>query len=250
MAGIYSSLKEAYALLREIRERLIHVEAKVDGLAGGGAGTMPPQGLYQGHRDQLFGAATYAQHGDDLILLNLFDSLDIERPSYLDIGAHHPFHISNTALLYARGCRGINVDANPNLIAAFLVHRPEDINLNCGVSDTAGDMTFYMIDPTSGRNSFNREAVDEFVRQNPSFTVTEERSVPMRTVDDIVSAHCAAVFPDLLSLDVEGMEGRILRSIDYARSAPKVICVETCAFDDKKISTLLTSWGRPAISAY
>ncbi len=81
------------------------------------------------HPHQWYGGRTYAQHGDDLAIINLFNCLRIQQPSWLDIGAHHPFHLSNTALLYQRGSRGINVEANPALMEAFKLHRPEDKNV-------------------------------------------------------------------------------------------------------------------------
>jgi hypothetical protein len=73
-----------------------------------------------GHRDQWFGGRTYAQHGDDLAVLNIFKRLGIERPSYLDVGAYHPFDLSNTALLYERGSRGINVEPNEAQCLCFM----------------------------------------------------------------------------------------------------------------------------------
>src|SRR5690606_9910227 len=74
---------------------------------------------YSGHPDQHYGHITYSQHGEDLLILNLFDQLQIKNPSYLDLGAHHPTDISNTKLLYDRGSRGVNIEANRHLIEAF-----------------------------------------------------------------------------------------------------------------------------------
>jgi len=222
--------------LAEVMQRLVHIERKIDLLGPGrpAAAEAPvgnPGQAYSGHPDQAYGPYTYAQHGDDLLLLNIFDAIGVAQPSYLDIGAHHPVNISNTALLHQRGSRGVNVDANPNLIEEFRIRRPEDINLNCGVSDSAGEMTFYMVDKWSGRNSFDRSAVERFVREDPRFRITAEIRVPVITVDELIVRHCGGRFPDLLSIDVEGLEGRILRSISYDKWAPKVICAETCRPD-------------------
>lgn len=79
--------------------------------------------------------------------------MGIKKPSYIDIGAHHPYEISNTAIFYMNGCRGVNVEANPNLIDEFYKERPDDINICCGVGNHPGKMPFYMID----------EKVDEIV---------------------------------------------------------------------------------------
>lgn len=190
------------------------------------------------HPDQHFGCLTYSQHGEDLLILSVFDALGIQRPSYLDVGAHHPINISNTALLYSRGSRGINVEANPNLMDNFRRLRPDDVNLNIGISDTPGTMTFYMIDKWSGRNTFDKHAADMFVRDNPQFRISETVEIPVTTLNEIVDRYAGGVFPDFLTLDVEGLDERILRSTNFQSSSPRVICVETLAAGEDKISTI------------
>ena len=41
---------------------------------------------------------SYSQCGEDLLVDYIFKLRGIERPSYLDIGAHDPYYLSNTAL--------------------------------------------------------------------------------------------------------------------------------------------------------
>ena len=72
---------------------------------------------------------SYSQKGEDLIIKHIFDGLGIVEPSYLDIGAHHPYHISNTALFYKNGSRGINIEPDPDLFVEINRVRKEDINL-------------------------------------------------------------------------------------------------------------------------
>jgi len=216
--------------LDEIRARLINIELKTDSVIGQLA-----EQRASGHPDQAFGGRTFAQFGEDLILLNIFHALGLPQPSYLDVGAHHPFNISNTALLHARGSRGINVEANPNLIGAFFQHRPEDINLNVGVGPERGSLDFYFIDDWSGRNTFRREIAEAFVREYPAFRITKVQPIPVVTLNDIVTEHAAGRFPDLLSMDVEGMDLDILRAADFAGGGPTVICVE-CDWNSGKES--------------
>jgi len=219
--------------LAELRDRLINIESKINtSMSGRSAQGESVPGV--NHPDQWFGGYTWAQHGDDLVALNIFRTIGIERPSYLDIGAHHPFRISNTALLYRLGSRGINVEANPNLIEEFYRHRPEDVNLNVGVAGESGTLKFYMIDKWSGRNTFNKESAEEFVRMYPSFQISEIIDIPVVTVTDILNQFCNGMFPDFLSLDVEGLDLSILQSIDFSRSAPKLICVEANTAEDAK----------------
>lgn len=183
--------------------------------------------MYQGHRDQHFGCVTYAQHGEDLMLLNLFSLLDIDVKSnaWLDLGAHHPTTISNTRLLYERGFRGVNVEANPGLIEAFLKERPEDVNVNIGVGLKADrEAPFYMYSDTSGRNTFSP---DEVKSLEGVMSVKQEISLPVLPIDAIVSQCCGGVYPILLSCDIEGLDYDVLASADFSKNYPTIIVVET-----------------------
>lgn len=207
-------------LLAEIRQRLIHVETKQDLMLA----AAEPVARFS--PDQWYGRHTYSQHGEDLVFLSILRRLGIERPSWVDVGAHHPWLISNTALLYAQGGRGVNVEANPHLIEAFRRERPEDVNLNLGASDREGMLTFHMIDRASGRNSFDPAEVEAFVGAQRDFAVTERIDIPVTTLARIVEEHCGGAFPDLLSVDAEGHDLAVLRGIDWMRPGPKLVCVE------------------------
>ena len=180
------------------------------------------------HPDQRFGGVTHAQHGDDIIIRAVFDNLGIDNPSYLDIGAHHPTNISNTKLFYDAGSRGINVEANPNLFSQFMIDRPYDVNLNFGVGKESGFIPFYMVDNYSGRNSFDFETVNAFVQDYPEFSIKQVVDLPVMTVAQILSNR---TIPDFLTIDVEGLDYDILKSIDYERYPFKVICVEVGGSD-------------------
>lgn len=54
--------------------------------------------------------SSFSQAGEDRIVTFVFGTLRVSRPSYLDIGAYHPYHLSNTALLHLGGSRGINIE--------------------------------------------------------------------------------------------------------------------------------------------
>lgn len=172
------------------------------------------------HPDQAFGDKTYSQFGEDLILLNVFHKLGIEKGRYFDVGAHNPWNISNTALLYERGWRGVCVEANPNQIGGFELARPEDNILNVGVGCSIGTMPFYMIDGYSGRNSFDYTKLSDFIDKYRQFSIQEIREIPMVTIDSLFQS---LYVPDLLCIDIEGYDYPVLMSMD---ARPKVICVE------------------------
>jgi len=188
------------------------------------------------HPDQKYGCVTYAQHGDDLMLVNLFHLMGIEKPSYLDLGAHHPHVISNTALLYEKGSRGVNVEANPILIEAFKIQRPEDTNVNIGVGLESGTFPFYMYSETSGRNTFSKDEVETL---KGILHVRNTIELPMLTVREIVEKYCGGRYPDLLTTDLEGLDYAVLKSADFSFSKPKVIVSEIRRGESALVKNLL-----------
>lgn len=199
---------------------------------------------YTGHRDQRWGPTSYAQHGDDFMLINLFEMLGIEKGLYLDIGAHDPTTLSNTRLLYERGWHGVNVEANPNLIEAFRRERPRDTTLNVGVGVQEGEATFYMYSDTSGRNTFSPAEVQSL---ESVMHVRNMVKLPLVTLKSIVDQHFEGIWPNILSVDIEGLDFDVLDTApfrgDGAPWGPMVIVVETRRYDTARMSAMLHHRG-------
>ena len=176
----------------------------------------------EGYRKQSF-----SQCGEDLIVDYVFMLRGISRPSYMDIGAHHPYSLSNSALFYERGCRGINIEANPQLIPPFHRYRPEDINLNIGIGEQEGQLDFYVMEDNT-LSTFSQQERDRMEAAGKR----QEAVIPVRirTVSAVLSESFGGLFPDFLTLDAEGMDLAILRSISFDRDWPKIICVEAAEY--------------------
>lgn len=170
---------------------------------------------------------SFSQCGEDLIVQYVFKLRGIELPSYIDIGAHHPYYLSNTALFHQKGCKGINIEANPNLIAEFVNARQSDINLNIGLADTNGEMEFFIMEDST-LSTFSIEERDSLVAQGKQLFKTVK--VPLKTIDQVLKEYFDSQFPDFMSLDVEGVDFDILKSIDFRSASPKVICVEAAEY--------------------
>jgi hypothetical protein len=85
---------------------------------------------------------SYSQDGEDRVLQSFFETRNKYKGFYVDIGAHHPYRFSNTAIFYAKGWSGINIEPTPTLIQAFYKYRKRDINLNIGIAEQNGKITF------------------------------------------------------------------------------------------------------------
>ena len=183
-------------------------------------------GMLSGN-DAKYGKLSFSQGGEDLIINTVFTLRGIQKPTYIDIGANHPFRLSNTAIFYLRGARGINVEANPLLVELFKQERPEDTNLNVGIADQAGELDFYIMEDDT-LSTFSREECEKM--QASGQKLAGVRKVKLVTVADILEQHARGICPDLLTIDVEGLDAAILRSIDFSRYRPKVICVEAAEY--------------------
>lgn len=176
------------------------------------------------HPDQMYGNRTWAQHGDDLMILNVCTLIGITNPSWLDLGCHDPCNISNTKLFYDLGFRGVNVDANQNHIDAFRKARPEDTNICVGVAADSGIRDFYMYDDYSGLNTFS---ISETMALKGKMEITSVIRVPVVTMNQIVDKHCNGQFPPILSVDIEGLDREVLKYANFSKSRPIIIVVET-----------------------
>ncbi len=176
--------------------------------------------------------ASYSQSGEDVIIDYIFTSMKLWRPAYIDVGAHDPFYLNNTMLFYEKGCRGVNVEPNPALLDRFLKYRPGDVNVCMGVAGAAGELDFYrMSAPSMG--TFSREEAERLDRET-SVKIVGAVKVKVETLPALTARHFGGAFPDLLSLDVEGLELEILRTIDYEKAFPTVICVETLTYSENR----------------
>ncbi|HTI80825.1 MAG TPA: FkbM family methyltransferase [Acetobacteraceae bacterium] len=166
---------------------------------------------------------TYSQEGEDLLISRIFDA-KTSPGFYVDIGAFHPVCASNTHLLHKRGWTGINIDPVPGTAALFKKRRPRDINLEIGISDTPGTMTYYMFD-SPAQNTFGEEQRDFVLSQRRNLIGTVP--VQVERLDTVFSRHVPANTPiDFMDIDVESHELQVLSSNDWTRFRPNVICLE------------------------
>ncbi|WP_375559313.1 FkbM family methyltransferase [Bernardetia sp. OM2101] len=173
---------------------------------------------------------SYSQSGEDLIIDFFFTARQIDKPSYIDIGAYHPYKISNTALFYEKGARGIIIEPNPDGFEKFMKYRPEDTNLNIGVGNEASVLSYYSMNSAT-LNTFSEEEAKRYEEQG-SAHIEKVIEVEVKTLISILEKYNNGMFPDFLSLDVEGWDYQILESLKQFQTTPKLICVETYSYTE------------------
>ena len=180
---------------------------------------------------------SFSQYGEDLLIDNI-----LGRPAigtYIDVGASHPTHLSNTHRFYRRGWSGINVEPNPAKFRAFVTERERDQNLNCAVSDSPGDITFYVLKPDFWTAS--REFAESCTRAG--YRLVGEERVAAVPLAQICAKFASRRGIDFLSVDTDGWDLDVLRSGNWSTYRPRVVLVETNIVGEAAIRGFLEPLG-------
>jgi FkbM family methyltransferase len=180
---------------------------------------------------------SFAQQGEDLVMAQMMETLGIKQPTYLDVGAHDPIANNNTYMFYALGGHGVLVEPNPVLADKLRKVRPKDVVLEVGVGVTEQtDADYFVIAGDGQLNTFSKKQAETLAKiyKNRNTTAVLKRSLVK--INDIIEKNFKAS-PDILSIDVEGLDYEILKSIDWKRWRPRVICVETAEVETGKVET-------------
>jgi FkbM family methyltransferase len=179
-------------------------------------------GLRSAVRPAASGWLSHAQFGEDMVLRGLLP----DGPGfYVDIGAHHPVHFSNTYHFYCRGWHGLNVDAAPGCMAPFRSLRPRDINVEAAVGARDGELLQFHRFEQAALNTFDPELARQALARGARLLGTDQ--LPVRSLNALLEAYLPPrQRVDFLSVDVEGLDEAILATLDLGRFRPTVILFE------------------------
>lgn len=167
---------------------------------------------------------SHAQFGEDMIARHLLAG--VPRGFYVDIGAHHPVYSSNTAHFYKRGWRGINIDAVPGSMEIFRLLRPRDINLEACIDTEPGRQRQFIIFDQPALNTLCPEQAQRAVAAGQG-TVVDRKLLTTTTINELLQQHLPAQTRiDLLSIDIEGLDEPVLRTLEWDHYRPRVIILE------------------------
>lgn len=177
---------------------------------------------------------SYAQEGEDIVLLKLFSRLNrgpvLRSGFFVDVGAHHPVRYSNTCLYYKRyQWTGVNIDPNPGFKTFFDQRRPADVNLEMGIGPVKGAMEFHLFDDPA-LNTFDAEYA-ELVKSWKTRQYLGSKLIEVDTLASVLDRHAGERVINLLSVDAEGYDLTVLQSNDWCRYRPQVVLTEALDSD-------------------
>ena len=164
---------------------------------------------------------SYAHTEEDLYILKKFKN---KKGFYVDVGCHHPTRLNNCHLLYKNGWNGINIDISRLSIKLFNLARKKDININMAVSLKKKKVRYYYDKLISFYISLNkRKELDRFreINSDTLTSIIDKTKYKNRKID-------------FLSIDTEGKDLEVLKSLNFRRYNPVYICIEI--YSDKNES--------------
>lgn len=169
---------------------------------------------------------SFSQFGEDLVAGSLFAALGVAKPSYIDIGAYEPIRSNNTYLFHRRGGRGVLVEPNVALTSRLKRKRSGDTVLVAGIGTSDVTEADYYVLSDDELNTFDKDQADRLTRETTTKLVKVVK-MPLLNINRVLAEHFGGAAPDYLSIDIEGLDFAVLRTLDFARFRPKVICAET-----------------------
>jgi FkbM family methyltransferase len=164
---------------------------------------------------------SYSINYEDVILRRLFPGkVD---GFFVDIGAQHPKTDNDLFGLYELGWTGINVEPNPSYFALLQTVRVKDRNLQLALSDTDGEpITFFEVEGSGLSTCDEQQAMacaaqGYTIRRHDLQTSTLRRVLGKENPPHI----------DIMKVDVEGFEEKVLAGNDWTLFRPSVILVES-----------------------
>jgi FkbM family methyltransferase len=171
-----------------------------------------------------FSQTYFSQEGEEIILRRFFSYRNTG--FYVDIGAYHPQKFSNTYKLYLLGWKGINIDATPNSMMAFNKLRPKDVNIQAAISNQAQELTFFQFNE-GALNTFDEQKANKIAASN-NYKLVQKNKIITQTLEQILDKH---LIPgqkvDFFSIDVEGLDLKVLKSNNWEKYKPQVVIIET-----------------------
>jgi FkbM family methyltransferase len=193
---------------------------------------------------------SFSQAGEDMVIRHLINEcLRIENPAYLEIGTHHPVWGNNTYYFYSRGSKGVCIEPDIRQEKLIRKYRKRDVFLRAAVGiDAQASADFYIF--PKGYSSWNTLLKEEAEERQQKTGIRFQRvETQLLNINDVMKQYFSP-HPNIISIDVEGLDLAILKTIDFSLYKPEIICVESITFstinDQQKISDIndfITSKG-------
>jgi len=181
----------------------------------------------------------YSQDNQDSYLeTNVFKGY--KNGFYVDVGAHDGISYNNTLYFEKNNnWTGINIEPIKSVFDKLVSNRPDNINLNYAICNNEGETEFYCntnyTEMISGiKDTFHSKHLERLERENnETGSTTEVIKVNTRKLETIFDENKVS-HVNYLSIDVEGAEFEVIKSINFDKVFIDVIGFEN-NYDESSI---------------
>jgi len=199
---------------------------------------------------EIFAVQFYSQfYQDQYVYENFFQ--DKTEGVFIDIGAHDGIAFSNTKFFEEQGWTGICIEPIPEVFDRLKTNRSAICIQGC-IADSRGTGLFLKCEGYTEMLSglyknYHPEHLERIKNEQKIYGGTTELiEVQLYKLNDLLKEH-HMFHVDYLTIDTEGNELDILKSIDFDRFDIDVIDVEN-NYNDKTLSNFLISKGYKEIT--
>jgi len=175
-----------------------------------------------------------ARNNFDLVILEIFEQ---DKGFFIEAGGGHPVHQSNTFYLEKKGWNGIVVEPRDKYNKLYRVHRSNSILENYALVafDYPENKIKFRIDQDcDGFTSCVSDSEGNHLWRKKDATNFYVIDTPCITLQSILNKHKVS-HVNVLSLDAEGYEYKILQGIDFAKTYFDIIAVEHSNGEEKQL---------------
>jgi FkbM family methyltransferase len=166
----------------------------------------------------------HSQFGQDLLACLYFNKK--KDGFFVDIGANSGLIGSNTYALEKLGWEGVCIEPQPDIFVQLKKNR-KCACYNVALSSQAGDVNFFKVHGLANELSgLNDDMSEERKNEAKRLGRTEIIRVKTMTFDAIMQDFPNRKHIDFMSIDVEGHEVQILKSIDFVNYSFGLITIE------------------------
>ena len=157
---------------------------------------------------------------------------------FVDVGAHNGITFNNTLYFEKNNnWKGINIEPIKKVYDTLLINRPNCINLNCAVCNNDGNAEFYCntgyTEMISGiKDTFDQRHYKRLEMENELYGgETEIINVKTKKLETILDENNISTI-NYLSIDVEGGEFEVIKSINFDK-----VFIDVIGFENNFIDT-------------
>ena len=164
----------------------------------------------------------YSQQGEDFFIYNFLINQPVKNGTFIELGAYNGLVYSNTKFFEDNlGFRGMLIEPIPKIYEDLQKNRPNCLTYNFAITSNQNKkfVDFIGTDPSSGiPDKMSKKSMEVWHSKDKKY------KVKVTTLDKLITKS-KIKYIDFLSIDVEGGELEVLKSINW-KIPIYLICIE------------------------